>query len=125
DEEKGFLKAYLNSLSSVDSCDSEDLLNSVLFYGPRGNGKTTFASALAEEFGCRFRKVEITSNKEKALKRLEKELNKAKESWETNKRNSIVLIDECTAFMNEPKNQTEEEINARIGQLIQESASKY
>ena len=125
DEEKGFLKAYLNSLSSVNDCDSEDLLNSVLFYGPRGNGKTTFASALAEEFGCRFRKVEITSNKEKALKRLEKELNKAKESWETNKRNSIILIDECTAFMNKPKNQAEEETNAKIAQLIQESASKY
>ena len=125
DKEKGFLKAYLNSLSSIDDCDSEDLLNSVLFYGPRGTGKTTFASALAEEFGCRFRKVEITSNKEKALKRLEKELNKAKENWERNKRNSIVLIDECTAFMNEPKNQAEAEINAKTAQLIQESANKY
>lgn len=125
DEEKNFLKAYLNSLSSVDNCDSEDLLNSVLFYGPRGNGKTTFASALAEEFGCRFRKIETTSNKEKALKRLEKELNKAKEHWETNKRNSIILIDECTAFMNEPKNATEQETNAKIAKLIEESASKY
>ena len=125
DEEKGFLKGYLNSLSAVDDCSEEDLLNSILFYGPRGNGKTTFASALAEEFGCRFRKIEVTSNKQKALKRLEKELNKAKEYWDINRRNTILLIDECTAFMNEAKNTSEEDINTQIAQLIQEAAEKY
>ena len=52
-------------------------------------------------------------------------IDKSKEYWENNKRNSIILIDECTAFMNKAKDSSEEEINNKIAQLIQNSANEY
>jgi len=125
DEEKSFLKGYLSSLSDINTCDSEDLNNSILFYGPRGNGKTTFASAIADELGCKYRTIDTTSNKEKAYSRLLKQLEKAKTTWDNEQRNSIILIDECSAFMTPAKNEKEKETNKQIAQLIKNAASKY
>ena len=125
DEEKGFLKGYLSSLSDINTCDSEDLVNSILFFGPRGNGKTTFASAISDEFGMNALGVPTTSRKDKAYQRLLKKLNDAKKHWENEQRNSIILVDECTAFMTPAKNREEQEYNEKIAKLIENAANEY
>lgn len=103
-------KAVLQS-NFIDYVDDEkagkipnrDIPNAILFYGPTGCGKTTFAKALAEEADCSFIEMKIRgrkqSDKEDAfIDDIEEKLASAQEKFlKTNKR-TIILIDEFDRF---------------------------
>lgn len=81
------------------------ILNSMLFYGPTGCGKTTFAKALAEETDCNFKEIKIRglsqSSKEKKFKEeYEKISAEAEDNFQNNNIRTIVLIDEADRFFN-------------------------
>lgn len=108
-------KAVLQS-NFIDYVDDEkagkipdrQIPNAILFYGPTGCGKTTFAKALAEEADCSFIEMKIRgrkqSDKEDAfINDIEEKLALAQEKFlKTNKR-TILLIDEFDRFFERGK----------------------
>lgn len=72
--------------------------NGILFYGPKGNGKTTFAEAFAEQLDCNLVKVENLLDPVENLKNLRKELEKGKKLFEEKGIRTILQIDEFDEF---------------------------
>ncbi len=103
-------KAILQS-NFIDYVDDEkagkipdrQIPNAILFYGPTGCGKTTFAKALAEEADCNFIEMKIIGRKQSDkedffIKDIEEKLALSQEKFlKTNKR-TIILIDEFDRF---------------------------
>ena len=57
DKEKNILdKYFISEIRKEQAGEKADVPNSVLFFGPTGNGKTTFARAFAAETGCMLEK---------------------------------------------------------------------
>lgn len=104
-------KLHLTFIDKVDDEKSgkylkKPIINSMLFYGPTGCGKTTFAKALAEETDCYFKEIKIRgltqNSKENAFKEeYQKIAEEAQNNFEDNNIRTIVLIDEADRFFNE------------------------
>lgn len=102
DKEKNLLN---NSIISLIKSEREghklDIPGSILFFGPQGNGKSTFAEAFAHEADCEveFINVEMGRDSDKIFyTELQKAANEAKAKFESdgelkNKR-TILIIDE-------------------------------
>ncbi len=110
-ENKGFgkiagyqdIKDLLISLvgnSIVLEKDGQNILvsNGILFFGPKGSGKTTFAEAFAEQLDCNLVKVENLLDSSENLKNLRKELDKGKKLFEEKGLRTILQIDEFDEF---------------------------
>ncbi len=95
----------------IDSIDDEQagknvdvpIPNAILFYGPTGCGKSTFAKALAEESGCHFEKINCYGSQQEKEKKLKEELNndileESKLRFEKENKRTIILIDEFDRF---------------------------
>lgn len=53
DEEKAILYRYfVSQILKKYNGENAEIPSSILFFGPQGNGKTTFATAFAQEIGC-------------------------------------------------------------------------
>lgn len=107
DEIKKLHLAFINKVDDEKSGKflKSPIINSMLFYGPTGCGKTTFAKALAEETDCHFKEIKIRglsqSSKEKKFKEeYEKIAEEAQENFENDNTRTIVLIDEADRFFN-------------------------
>lgn len=106
EKEKTVLRA--NFIDYVDDekagkIPNKQIPNAILFYGPTGCGKTTFAKALAEETDCSFIEMKIRGRKQSDkedtfIENIEEKLALAQEKFlKTNKR-TIILIDEFDRF---------------------------
>lgn len=97
-KEKNILNKYfINEIKKERSGEKTEIPNSVLFFGPTGNGKTTFARAFAAETGC---KLEI-GRSANFLEMLDNKLKKAEELFKTNKTRTILFIDEFDKIASE------------------------
>lgn len=77
--------------------------NGILFFGPTGNGKTTFAKAFAEQVQCPLIEIEPLNDLKEELR---KALNSSKENFEKTGTRSIILMDEFDNFgSKKPENQ--------------------
>lgn len=91
-KEKEILEKYfISEIKKEQAGEKANVPNSVLFFGPTGNGKTTFARAFAAETGCKLEKMR--SNKD-FLALLNKKLNEAENLFQTQGIRSILFIDE-------------------------------
>lgn len=72
--------------------------NGILFHGPKGNGKSTFAEAFAGQLGCKLIKITNFLEDKENLKHLRNEAQKAQEHFEKTGIRSILLIDEIEKF---------------------------
>jgi putative ATPase len=81
-------KPLANNIASV-------VLQSMLFWGPPGSGKTTLAYILADTVGYNFIVMSATSAGVKEIKTVALEAN---ELWYNNKQKTVVFIDEIHRF---------------------------
>lgn len=76
--------------------------NVLLFYGPSGSGKTAIGSAIAEDAGAKFRNKSIgMGNEKKTLDWMKKQMESAEQSYQKDKRYSIIQLNEFDGFLND------------------------
>lgn len=98
DQEKTILtEGFINNIA-LEKNGEKDLIfpNGILFFGPTGNGKTTFAKAFAEQSGCPL--IEIPSFTNNLREEINEALNNAKSNYENKGTRSIILMDEFDNF---------------------------
>lgn len=85
---------FINSVANNNSVP-----DMILFYGPKGCGKTLFSQALAEESKCNTVKIELTLDSEQDFNNLQKAIREARELYERLGIHTIIHIDELDAFL--------------------------
>ena len=98
--EKDYLLQHLGD-SILFEREGHDAIvpNGVLFFGPQGCGKTTFAQAFAEQLGCRIVNIRPTNSDDKNLDNLEKAATEAEENYKKDRIRTILNIDEFDIFV--------------------------
>ena len=76
-----------------------DVPGGILFFGPQGNGKTTFANAFAGQLDCELVPIRPeVDNPKKNWKNLNKEIEQAKKRFTKDRTRTIILINEFDEF---------------------------
>lgn len=83
-----------NSIILEKDGQAVNVPNSILFFGPKGNGKTLFAESFAEQLDCNCIKIENTLNDYENIKNLNDIALKAQENFEKTGVRTILHIDE-------------------------------
>ena len=78
--------------------------NGILFFGPQGCGKTTFAEAFAEQLGCRMVNIEPTRDDGQNLDNIINAAKEAEERFKNDRIRTILNIDEFDVFVQDPRN---------------------
>jgi len=87
-----------NAVALEKSQKPADVPNGILFYGPKGNGKSTFAEALAGQLDCRIVKIPNVLDDAENMKSVRTAAEKAQESFEKDGIRTIIQIDEFDEF---------------------------
>ena len=93
------LKQIGNSIIAERSGQPAEIPNGILFYGPKGNGKTLFARSFAEQLDCNHITVNVDIDDKENLRNIRNAVNQAKEHFEKNGIRSIIQIDEFDGFL--------------------------
>lgn len=109
DAEKFILtSSFINLVEEERSGQIVDVPNSILFFGPIGNGKTSFAKAFAKSAGCEFEKAKPDSSartkkerEDSFYKDLLAKAKTAQEHFLTTGQRTIILADEFDRYANE------------------------
>lgn len=99
DEKNILYKYFISEIEKAEQGEEANVPNAVLFFGPKGNGKTTFSKAFAQEIGANLIQTKIALKDQSELcakfyERLIKKANKAKELYEETGKPSVIFIDE-------------------------------
>lgn len=96
-------KYFISEIKKEQNGEQANVPNSVLFFGPTGNGKTTFAKAFAKETGCKLipirAKVFAGSDAETDkifMTELHNKAEKSEENFQKTGTRSILFMDEFT-----------------------------
>lgn len=104
DTEKMVLdKYFISEIKKEQNGEKANVPNAVLFFGPTGNGKTTFAKAFANETGCRLAAINISVDKLSAndskknfYNKLFQKAQQSEEYFQKTGKRTIIFIDEIT-----------------------------
>ncbi len=99
DEKNILYKYFISEIEKAERGEEANVPNAVLFFGPKGNGKTTFSKAFAQEIGANHIQTKIATRDQSELcpkfyERLIKKANEAKELYEETGKPSVIFIDE-------------------------------
>lgn len=75
-----------------------DVPNGILFFGPKGNGKTVFAETFAQQLDCNLVKLEDTLDPVENIKNLREVAKNAQKRFEETGVRTIIQIDEFDDF---------------------------
>ncbi|MDD3594300.1 MAG: ATP-binding protein [Candidatus Gastranaerophilales bacterium] len=104
---KIFSKYFVEKIRLEQEGEPQDIYGSVLFFGPTGNGKSTFAKAFADETGCTLLTVrcsldsEVNKLKEKFIERLMQKAEGSEKNFQATGKRSILLIEEIDRIIND------------------------
>lgn len=114
-----------------------DVPGGILFFGPQGNGKTTFAEAFADRLGCNLVKITPEFDAKTNWRNLENIAENAQLRFQKDKTRTVILINEFDNFAsNEPKSGFKKvidmlsltgirDININLRKFIDECSKKY
>lgn len=83
-----------NAVALEKSRKPADVPNGILFFGPKGNGKSTFAEALAGQLDCRIVKIPDVVDDTKNMENIIIVAKQAQENFEKDGVRTIIQIDE-------------------------------
>lgn len=99
-------KYFITEILKEQKGEPADVPGSVLFFGPTGNGKSTFAKAFAKETGCnivplRIKTATTATRYEDFLENLHQKADKAEENFQATGKRTILFIDEFSKVAGE------------------------
>ena len=97
---------FINKLPLEMAGECVELPNCILFFGPNGNGKTSFAKAFAKSAACEYSKIKGVGKTQEARQRsffnaLMNASNAAQEKFDKDNIRTIILVDEFDGYANE------------------------
>ena len=114
-----------------------DVPGGILFFGPQGIGKTTFAEAFADQLGCELVKITPELDAKTNWNNLETIAKDSQKRFQKDGKRTVILINEFDDFAsNEPKNGFKKvidtispvgvrDINIKLKRFIEECSKKY
>ena len=125
DSEKAILTSEFIQAVGLEKAGNEvSIPNGILFFGPTGNGKTTFAKAFAEQAQCPL--IEVDSiDEDDFLESLDNALKEAKNNFKKDKLRSIILIDEFEKYGLDGEKGGNKKNIANLKSIMQASSDKY
>lgn len=94
DEKNILYKYFISEIEKAKLGEDAKVPNAVLFFGPTGNGKTTFSKAFAQETGANRIPVHAGSMPDKFYKRIMEKVDEAKKLHTETGKFSVIFIDE-------------------------------
>lgn len=127
EKEKMVLERYvLNPIKQEQMGVAVAVPGSILFFGPQGNGKSTFAEAFAEESNTEVTEAKIKPNlphkiKEQVfLKTLLEKAEKAKGHFEATNQRTVIIVDELDEVTGQNS-----VINKELSEFLETCSDKY
>lgn len=78
--------------------DKKSIPNTILMYGPKGTGKTSFVTAVVDETGCNRISLISSLNEKEDIAAFSEALKKSKQHYEKTGKETIIQIDEVDGF---------------------------
>lgn len=118
-KEKDLLNSHFIDLIKLEKSGEEvEIPGSVFFFGPTGNGKTTFARAFADETGCKLEEIIIkpktrfsAKDEKDLMDTIIKKAELAEENFKLTKTRTIIYIDELEKLIDKSSSVQEEFTN--------------
>ncbi len=98
-KEKDILMNYVGSPIALEKDGQKaEVPNGILFFGPKGNGKTVFAESFAQQLDCNLIKLEDTLDPAENMRNLRMVAENAQTKFENSGIRTIIQIDEFDDF---------------------------
>ena len=125
EEEKKILEKFvIMPIHQEKAGINSEIPGSILFFGPQGNGKSSFASALAQEADTKTELALIKTNikdfDKVFLKNLQKQAELAEKHYQDTKQRTIIIVDEIDTVTDEYSS-----VNKALENFLDTCSEKY